>query len=240
MYKNRRILLLTATFNEATKIGRVVERVPRSIVDKILVIDDGSTDGSSEVARKAGADVIILERNLGVGFAARRGLEIAQAERFDIVVSIAGNNKDNPDEIARLLDPICDEDYDFVIGSRFLHGGSYGGEMPLYRRWATRLHPWLIGLFCRKKITESTNGFRAMKVSILQDQRIDLYQDWLNHYELEVYLLMKVLLLRYKAKEVPCTKIYPPKKLGYTKMRPILDWWGILRPVFLLGFGFRK
>ncbi len=240
MYKNRRVVLLTAAYNEEQKIGEVIRRVPPNLVDEIVVVDDGSTDRSAEIARSAGAHVISLDSMRGVGFAARVGFEYVQENDFEIVVTIAGNNKDNPDEIPRLLDPICDDDCDFVMGSRFLKGGGYGGEMPFYRKLATRAHPWLVGLFCRKKITESTNGFRAMKVSILRDQRIDLYQSWLDHYELEVYLFMKILKLGYKTAEVPCTKIYPPKKIGQTKMRPFVDWWKMARPILLVGLGLKK
>lgn len=240
MYQGRRVVLLTAAYNEEQKIGEVVRRMPQDVVDRVLVVDDGSTDRTAQVATDAGAEVVSLPTVLGVGYALRVGFERLLADEAGIIVIIAGNNKDDPSEIPRLLDPICDDDCDFVMGSRFLEGGGYGGDMPFYRKIATRLHPWLVGLFCRRKITESTNGFRAFKPSILRDDRIDLYQDWLDHYELEVYLLMKVLKLGYRTAEVPCTKIYPPKKLGRTKMRPIVDWWRMLRPVFLLGFGLRR
>jgi dolichol-phosphate mannosyltransferase len=243
VYKGRRIILIAPAYNEDTKIGEVVRRavsLPETIADTILVMDDGSTDRTAEIAREAGARVESLGAVLGVGVAIRRGFDIARAEKFDIAVVIAGNNKDAPEEMPRLLDPICDEDYDFVMGSRYLPEGIVGGEMPLYRKIATRLHPYLVGLFCRKKLTESTNGFRALKVSTLDDPRIDLDQRWLDQYELEVYLLIKMLKLGYRTCEVPVSKIYPPKSVGQTKMRPVLDWWKMLRPVFYLGLGLRR
>jgi dolichol-phosphate mannosyltransferase len=240
MYKSRKILLVAPAFNEEAKISEVVRRTPRDIVDAMLVVDDGSTDATAEVACRHGAEVISLDHVYGVGYAVRRGFDEARRRHFDIVVVIAGNNKDAPEEITRLLDPICDDDYDFVIGSRFLAGGTYGGDMPLYRKLATRLHPFLVSLFCGKSVTESSNGYRAMKVSVLDDARIDLRQDWLAGYQLEVYLMMKLLKLGYRTIEVPVSKIYPSKATGNTKMRPLVDWWHMLAPIFVIGLGIER
>ena len=240
MYKDRKIIALIPAFNEEAKIGRVVDRIDSTLVDTILVIDDGSTDATAAIARTKGATVLSTGRVTGVGATLRSGLEYARAGDFDLVVILAGNDKDNPDELPRLLDPICDGDRDFVIGSRYLAGGKCGGDMPLYRRLATRLHPWLMSRFCGKQLTETTNGFRAFKLSLLDDPRIDLNQRWLDAYGLEVYLLWIVLKLGYFHAEVPCTKIYPSKSAGNTKMKPFVGWWSILRPIFLLGFGIRQ
>ncbi|KIL97801.1 Glycosyltransferase [Paramagnetospirillum magnetotacticum MS-1] len=240
MYKGRRVILIAPAYNEEVKIAEVVRRAPRDIIDTVLVVDDGSTDGTASAARDKGAVVISLGAVLGVGAAIRTGFDKAKAEGFDIAVVIAGNNKDAPEEITRLLDPICDDNMDFVMGSRWREGGRHGGDMPFYRKIATRLHPMLVGFFCGKRITESTNGYRAMKVSVLDDKRIDLRQAWLDRYELEVYLLMKVLRLGYRCTEVPVSKIYPPKAIGNTKMKPGIDWWRMLRPIFLIGLGLRK
>ncbi len=240
MYKGRRVIVLIPAFNEAGKIGRVVERIDRRVIDTALVIDDGSTDGTGEIARGKGAAVLRVERRSGVGAALRGGIEYARNHREDIAIFMAGNDKDDPSEIPRLLDPICDQDFDLVMGSRYLEGGRAGGDMPLYRRLGTRWHPWLTGLLVGKRLTESTNGFRAFRLSLLDDPRINLNQPWLDAYGLEVYLLWKTLRLGYKHLEVPCTKTYPARATGYTKMTPIIGWWSILRPVFLLSLGLRR
>ena len=113
--------------------------------------------------------------------------------------------------------------------------------MPAYRLVGTRvIHPLVFSIAARRRVTESTNGFRAFRTSLLRDPRIDWRQPWLDRYELEPYLLFKAITLGYRHREVPVTKIYPPHELGYSKMRPIIDWWSILRPVVYLGLGLKK
>jgi len=238
VYRGLRVCLIAPVLNEEQKIGEVVRRAPRDVVDEVLVVDDGSTDRSAEVARARGAAVLPMGRTVGVGAALRAGFQWARVRGFDVIVVIAGNTKDAPEEIPRLLDAIADG-ADFVQGSRFLQGGMTGG-MPLYRRLATRVHPVLFSLAARKWVSESTNGFRAFRARLLEDRRIDLDQAWLDEYELEPYLYWKVIRLGYRTAEVAVTKIYPPKSLGYTKMAPVTGWWSILRPVILLGLGLRK
>jgi glycosyltransferase involved in cell wall biosynthesis len=240
VYRGLRIIAIAPCYDEEAKIGNVVRRVPRDVVDEVLVVDDGSTDGSAAVARGEGANVLAMGRVAGVGAAIRAGYAYALEHGYDVAVVMAGNDKDSPEEIPLLLDPIAADEADFVQGSRFLKRAANFGPMPLYRRVATRLHPLLFSLVARRRVTESTNGFRAVHRRVLEDPRLDLDQRWLDQYELEPYLYVKTIRLGYRTTEVGVTKVYPPRKLGQTKMKPITGWWSILRPLVLLGLGLRR
>ena len=231
---------MAPVLNEERKIGEVVRRVPRDVVDHVLVIDDGCTDSSPQVAAAAGAEILPMGRVAGVGAALRAGYALALERGFDVAVVMAGNNKDSPEEIPLLLDPIADAEADFVQGSRFLKQQPDFGPMPLYRRIATRVHPLLFSLVAGQRVTESTNGLRAVHRRVLEDTRIDLDQPWLDEYELEPYLYLRAARCGYRIREVPVTKVYPPKELGQTKMKPITGWWSILRPLVYVGLGLKK
>lgn len=233
------ILAATFAYNEGEKIRRTLSRHPAQRAYDLLVMDDGSTDGSLE-SLEPGVIVLRNETNLGIGASMKTVFEFALDRGYEILVIQAGNDKDEPLEIPRLVAPILAGEADFVQGSRFLTGGQYG-NMPGYRIVATRtIHPLLFSIAAGKRVTESTNGFRAFRTALLRDPRINWRQSWLDRYELEPYLLMKAITLGYRHVEVPVTKLYPSRQGGYTKMRPILDWWSIIRPVVYLGLGLRK
>jgi dolichol-phosphate mannosyltransferase len=90
--------------------------------------------------------------------------------------------------------------------------------------------------------TDALNGFRAYRLRLLKDPSIHIWQDWLDRYELEMYLHYKALTLGYKVKEVPVTKSYNHFKNGapYSHIRPFVDWWSIIRPIVYLSLGLRK
>jgi dolichol-phosphate mannosyltransferase len=242
-----KILVCPVAFNEHIKLRNVIERFLKSrIHDKVdyLIIDDGSDDGTTDMIAEykgRGVQTIKHAKRSGVGAAIRTAIEHARQQKYDIIVIMAGNDKDNPEEIPYLLEPIVNGSFDVVQGSRYLGKVGSGGQMPFYRKLATRLHPWVFSLFTGRHLTDTTNGFRAIRLSLFDDKRINLNQDWLNTYELEPYILWTTITLGHQFKEVFVTKIYPPRQMsGYTKMIPIISWWSILKPLFYLRLGIKK
>lgn len=234
-------LLAIFCYNEKGKIDKVVRKFNDYDSYDVLVMDDGSNDGSLDTLKDPSFKFTVLRNpvNMGAGYSVRKVLTYAKDNRYDVAILVAGNDKDDPDDVKKLIKAI-ENGFDFVQGSRYIPGGNFG-NMPLYRRIATQfIHPLLFSLVTGGRITDSTNGFRAIRLSMLDDKRINLNQDWLDKYELEPYLFYKVIKLGYKVKEVPVTKIYPRKELGYSKMKPISGWWSIVRPLIYLALGTKK
>jgi dolichol-phosphate mannosyltransferase len=240
MFHGLTVVSVAPAYNEEGIIGQVVAKVPTDVVDTILVVDDGSTDGTAGEAVEAGALVIRHGKNRGLGAAIRTAIDYASANGFDVIVIMAGNGKDDPAEIPRLLEPIATEGVEYVQGSRYLDGGRYG-NMPLYRLIATKVYPWVLSLILGTRLTDCTNGFRAYRTSIFDDPRIDIHQAWLDAYDLELYLHYKVHRLKHRTKEVPVSKIYIRERgRPYSKVKPITGWWSMLRPIVFLGLGLKR
>jgi dolichol-phosphate mannosyltransferase len=232
-----KVAVVVPAWNEAGKIGDVVRKVPRQWVGTVIVVDDCSSDGTGEEAHAAGADVVIRHpQNRGVGAGIRSGLLEAKRRGLAYAAILSGDDQHEPDELARVLVPLFAGEADLVQGSRWLPGGATPG-IPPDRRWLTQIYPWLFRLASGFPITDGTNGLRAFRLSLLDDPRIRLEQDWLDRYELEPYLLMQVIRARYRVREAPVTVRYHTR--GTTKIRLLRDGWRMLRPLLYLRLGLR-
>ena len=239
-------IAIIPVYNDKDNIVKVLAKFEDKTVDEICIVVDCATQGVLDEIGKAAANigtpvhVIENAERKGVGYAIREGIEYALDDGYDVVVVMAGNNKDDPREIPRLLKPILNEEYDYVQGSRFLPGGKRV-KNPFLRGVFSRLFPFFWTLLTNVRCTDVTNGFRAYRLKIFSDKRINVWQDWLHSYELEYYIHFKVLTLGYKTKEVPVSKIYPYRhKGGYSNISPFRDWWKIVGPLVYLKLGVKN
>lgn len=244
--KSMKKLVVIPVYNDTSNLIKVLPKFGEKVVDEICIVLDCSTDCDLDEIKKATANiqlplhVIVNKERKGVGSAIRKGIEYAICEKYDTLVVMAGNNKDDPKEIPGLLEPILEDDCDYVQGSRFLPGGKEV-RTPILRKIFVRVFPLIWSLMTKVRCTDVTNGFRAYKLEIFNDKQIDIWQRWLEGYQLEYYIHYKMLTLGYKTKEVPVSKVYSHNnKDGYTKISPLRDWWQIVGPLIYLKLGVRK
>jgi dolichol-phosphate mannosyltransferase len=233
MYKKLKIAVVTGGYNEGGKISKMLAKIPL-YVDHIVFTDDASSDDTVKEVRsmKKNLKIKLFEnrKNMGAGSVLRRGFNyIQKTSKADVIVIIAGDNQDNPKEISRLLDKIA-EGYDFVQGSRNISYRHHRVKMPFFRRVTTTLYSQFSSAVIGRKITDSSNGFRAIRTAVLR--KINYNQEWLNRYELEPFILIEAIKMGVMYAEVPVSKTYD-HKAGYSKMRPLIDWYRMLKPFFI-------
>ena len=158
----RRVVAIVPAWNECEAIGPVVDGI-RAVDPTIavVVVDDASTDATSEVAAARSATVLRLPFNVGIGGAVQTGFRFAVAEGYDVAVRLDGDGQHDPSELGKLLAPIEAGDANLVIGSRFVDGtGSY--KPPFARRMGIRVFARLVSLLGGQRVTDTTSGFVAL------------------------------------------------------------------------------
>ena len=229
--------VVVPVYNEP-RLAALLRRFDFRVSPCVVVVDDGSTDGSTASAAQYPVTLLRHEKRSGVGAAIRTGLQYLSKNGFEVAVVMAGNGKDDPADIPALIAAVG-EGADYVQGSRYAVAQNAKGT-PLGRRVITRAAALAWSARFVRRLTDVTNGFRAYKLRILDDPRIDIDQEWLNRYELEYYLHYKVLSLGYRYAERPVSKRYPVDGLPTSKIKLARDSWSLVRPLVLLSLGLRS
>ncbi len=162
------ILVLIPAYNEVDNISAVISGLPAIIHERsvyCIVVDDGSSDGTGEIAAQQGALVARNIINRGGGAALRVGFELALALGVDIIITMDADGQHQPEDMPRLVEPLLDDTAELVIGSRLL------GSMERYSRIryvGVHVFSWLLSVILGKKITDPASGFRAMNSKVLR------------------------------------------------------------------------
>lgn len=193
-----RPLVVIPAFNEAAAIGSVVAGV--RAVDAtfpIVVVDDGSVDGTAEAARRAGARVLRLPFNLGYGVALQTGYKYALRGGYDCVVQLDGDGQHEPGDIPALLGVIVRREADVALGSRFMGGTSY--QPPLARRLGMRLFSLLAYLLTGVRFSDVTSGFQALGLDVVRFFAAERYPA--DYPDADILVMLE--RVGFRVKEVP-------------------------------------
>jgi dolichol-phosphate mannosyltransferase len=233
------VAVVIPALNEAGKIGRVLEKMPKDGRFEAIVVDDGSTDGTGDEARRHDAAVVVRhETRTGVGAAIRDGWRVGLERNRPYLAVLSGDDQHEPSELGPALDRLIESGADYVQGSRWIAGGRVLGPTG-GRGFGTRLYSAVFSVLVGRRVTDATNGFRLFRRELLDDPHLNLDQDWLTSYDLEPYVLYSAIRRGYRVLEVPCTVRYHVTE-GHTKMRGIRDWWRLFRPALLLRVGVKR
>ena len=162
-----KILIIIPAYNEEASIPGVIRDLRDHVPDAdILVVNDGSRDGTARVARAMGAMLLDLPFNLGIGGAVQAGCIYARRNDYDVAVQFDGDGQHLASEIRKLLEPLAAGKADLVIGSRFLVPGGY--RAPLLRKIGIGIFSFVLSRILKTSVTDSTSGFRAANRKVIE------------------------------------------------------------------------
>ncbi len=194
MLSDKKIAVIIPALNEEKTLPRVLNDVPGDLVDEVVVVDNGSSDRTAELAHEWGATVLHEPRK-GYGYPCLRGIEYLRTTAPDVVVFLDGNYSDYPDEIITLVEPVINDGCDLVCGSRIL-GTVEKGALRLPVRFGNLLATTLIRLLYRFKYTD-VGPFRAIQFQKLLELDMQDNLGW------TIEMQVKAVKSRFKIKEVP-------------------------------------
>jgi glycosyltransferase involved in cell wall biosynthesis len=228
MKSSNKILIIIPAYNEAKSIEIVIQEIRNHFSQgDILVVNDGSTDRTSEKARGSGAVVLDLPFNLGIGGAMQAGYRYAYEKGYDIAVQVDGDGQHDPKEIPKLLEILEKKEADMTLGSRFVGVPSYKGSV--MRKIGISILAKTISIITGQKVTDPTSGFRAANRRAIQLFTRNYPQDY---PEPEVLVLLSQYGL--KMKEVPAA-LYQREygESSITRIRSIYYMIKVLLAIFV-------
>jgi len=217
-----RIVAGIPAYNEEQFIAEVVRKA-RRFADEVIVVDDGSRDGTSEAAKAAGAVVINHGVHKGYGESIKSCFEVMKLNTADVLVVLDGDGQHDPDDIPQLLAPIFSGEADVVVGSRFLGGQT---NMPRYRKFGIKVITFLCNFGSRVKVSDAQSGFRAYSKKVLDTLTITG-----SGMGASAEVLIKIREKGFSIKEVPIRCLYHSK--GST-LNPVIHGLGVALTVVKL------
>lgn len=214
--------LVIPCYNVAYALDGILPQLKVKPVD-VLVVDDGSTDATSETAFKHKVKILRNSRNLGKGASLRKGFDYALRQGYEAVIVMDGDGQHLPSDIGNFLKVgSLSPEADIIVGNRMRHPAG----MPRMRRLTNTIMSGLISRICRQDIPDTQNGFRLIRTRLLA--RLELTS---SRFEIETELIIKAAAVRARIISIPIASVY---KNHSSRINPLLDTFRFMR--FILPF----
>lgn len=240
--KRKDYCVLIPIINEKGRIDKELRRAVAAEIPEyadIVICDGGSSDGCTDSAelRSCGVNTLLTKTDKGhQGAQLRMGFDWALNRGYKGFITIDGNNKDSIEDVPGFIEKL-ENGYDFVQGSRFVKGGK-AINTPLFRLISVKLiHAPIISLTARRHYTDTTNAFRAYSRKYIADERVDVFRDVFDTYELLAYLSVRADQLHMKTCEIPVTREYPENEQTPTKIKGLKSNFNLFKILILNLFG---
>lgn len=208
MIEGKRVTVVLPAYNAAETLERTVQELPRSIVDRVLLTDDGSSDDTVAIARRLGLDILQHSANRGYGANQKTSYEAALASDADLVIMIHPDYQYSPRLVPALASMLACGHYDFVLGSRILGGRARKDGMPLYKYVANRFLTAFENVMTGAKLSEYHTGMRGYTRELLEAIQFTENSD---DFVFDNQLILQALALDYRFGEISCPTRYMPE-----------------------------
>lgn len=194
LYPGLKIGIVMPAYNEQLNIGKTLSLIPENISETldIIVVDDGSTDDTFEIASKFDSIIIRHPINRGNGAAIQTGLDFCKDENYDIVIILDADGQHEPKYIKDFIKPIVEDNYDYVIGNRF----QYFYEMSFIKKISSRVMSLVLSFFLDQKISDPTMGYRSLSSRVVKHLQCE------SNYSITLEMLFKIVPYFYSI-EIP-------------------------------------
>lgn len=233
MVRNKKVVVVLPAYNAEKTLQDTYSEIPKDIVDEIILVDDASSDRTTEVARSLGIKTIIHPENKGYGGNQKTCYREALNLGGDIIIMLHPDYQYTPKLIPAMAYLIQSDEFDAVLGSRILSGGALKGGMPLYKYLSNRVLTLIQNLFLGAKLSEYHTGYRAFRREVLENLPLGENSD---DFVFDNQMLAQIIYFGYRIGEISCPAKYFKDASSINFSRSVKYGLGVLGTTFRFVF----